>query len=132
MSTTEGTSRWDNRLNVQYMSTMAHSEFKSNKPFNEKHFAEPHSGTLRMKNNLISPKGVSPRSKPGSDMMGKSGLMTPKAPHSEWNFNQAQSPTEANEHHPTLRQKRGRKSKRNGEPTSNIKDIMGIYADVKQ
>ena len=66
---------------------MAHSEFKSNKPFNERNFAEPHSGTLRMKNNLISPKGVSPRSKPGSDMMGKSGLMTPKAPHSDWNFN---------------------------------------------
>ena len=132
VSTTEGTSRWDNRLNVQYMSTMAHSEFKSNKPFNEKSFGEPSSGTLRMKNSLISPKGVSPRSKPGSDMMGKSGLMTPKDRHSDWNFNQAQSPAEANEHHPTLRQKRGRKGQRNGSPTSNIKDIMGIYADVKQ
>ena len=50
VSTTEGTSRWENRLNVPFMSTMAHSEIKSNKPFNEKTFGrvEPNSGTLRV------------------------------------------------------------------------------------
>lgn len=133
VSTTEGTSRWENRLNAPFMSTMAHSEFKSNKPFNEKTFgrAEPNSGTLRIKHGLISPKGPVPRSKPGSDMNDHSGVLTPKNKHSDWNFNQtqAQSP-QTLEHQPLAsKYKRARKGR---SPNSNIKDIMGIYADVKQ
>ena len=64
--------------------------------------------------------------------MDHAGVLTPKNRHSDWNFNQAQaqSPMHTLEQQPLAgKQKRGRKGK---SPNSNIKDIMGIYADVKQ
>ena len=88
VSTTEGTSRWENKINTLQMSTMANSEFRQTKPFNEKNLGrhEPNSGTLKYKHSLVSPKGVSPRSNNGSHMMGP-GLMTPQENQSDWNFN---------------------------------------------
>ena len=65
----------------------------------------------------------------GGNRLGPYGVFTPnKQNSSEWNFGSGQQ-SPRGDIGATSKPKRTKKSK---QPVSNIKDIMGIYADVKQ